>query len=81
MKSGSSVRLFLVCAFLPLLSCLVARAGDAALAPAPPMGWNSWDAYGETITEAQVRANADWMAKPRGAWRSRLSTARLPMPG
>jgi len=63
MKSGSSVRLFLVCAFLPLLSCLVARAGDAALAPAPPMGWNSWDAYGETITEAQVRANADWMAK------------------
>ncbi len=27
------------------------------------MGWNSWDSYGETITEAQVRANADWMAK------------------
>ena len=32
-------------------------------APTPPMGWNSWDSYGETITEAQVRANADWMAK------------------
>ncbi len=26
------------------------------------MGWNSWDSYGESITEAQVRANADWMA-------------------
>jgi hypothetical protein len=23
----------------------------------PPMGWNSWDAYGLTITEAQFRAN------------------------
>jgi hypothetical protein len=27
------------------------------LAPAPPMGWNSWDAYGLTIDEAQYRAN------------------------
>ena len=27
-------------------------------APTPPMGWNSWDAYGLTITEAQFRANA-----------------------
>ncbi len=28
-------------------------------APTPPMGWNSWDAYGLTITEAQFRANAE----------------------
>lgn len=27
------------------------------------MGWNSWDSYGQTITEAQFKANADWMAK------------------
>jgi hypothetical protein len=27
------------------------------------MGWNSWDPYGENINEAQVRANAEWMAK------------------
>ena len=27
------------------------------------MGWNSWDAYGLTITEEEFRANADWMAK------------------
>ena len=26
------------------------------------MGWNSWDAYGTSVREAQVRANADWMA-------------------
>lgn len=26
------------------------------------MGWNSWDSYGTTVREAQVKANADWMA-------------------
>jgi alpha-galactosidase len=34
-----------------------------ALALTPPMGWNSWDGYGTTINEAQVRANAQWMAE------------------
>ena len=33
------------------------------LAATPPMGWNSWDSYGLTITEAEYKANADWMAK------------------
>src|SRR6516225_12266794 len=32
------------------------------LAPTPPMGWNSWDSYGRSITEADIKANADWMA-------------------
>lgn len=31
-------------------------------APTPPMGWNSWDCYGPTVTEAEVKANADYMA-------------------
>ncbi len=31
-------------------------------AKTPPMGWNSWDAYGPTITEPEVKANADYMA-------------------
>jgi hypothetical protein len=26
------------------------------------MGWNSWDSYGTTVTEAEVKANADYMA-------------------
>ena len=40
-----------------------AHAGLAqSVAPAPPMGWNSWDSYGTTVTEAQVKANADVMA-------------------
>jgi hypothetical protein len=33
-----------------------------ANAPAPPMGWNSWDCFGTTLTEAQAKAEADAMA-------------------
>lgn len=29
----------------------------------PPMGWNSWDCFGAAVTEAQVRENAEYMAK------------------
>lgn len=32
-------------------------------ATTPPLGWNSWDCYGPTVTEAETRANADYMAK------------------
>ncbi|HUX58566.1 MAG TPA: glycoside hydrolase family 27 protein [Bacteroidales bacterium] len=31
-------------------------------AQTPPMGWNSWDCYGPTVVEAEVKANADYMA-------------------
>ncbi|MCU0456588.1 MAG: glycoside hydrolase family 27 protein [Bacteroidales bacterium] len=30
-------------------------------APTPPMGWNSWDCYGPTVVEDEVKANADYM--------------------
>jgi alpha-galactosidase len=33
------------------------------LAPTPPMGWNSWQPYGATITGAEYKANAEWLAK------------------
>ena len=33
------------------------------LAPTPPMGWNSWNCYGASVTEAEVKQNADYMAK------------------
>ena len=32
-------------------------------AATPPMGWNSWDAYGTAVRERDVKANADFMAK------------------
>ncbi|CAI9682899.1 glycoside hydrolase family 27 protein [Elizabethkingia anophelis] len=28
----------------------------------PPMGWNSWDSYGPTVEEHEVKANADYMS-------------------
>ncbi len=32
-------------------------------AQTPPMGWNSWDCYGPTVVESEVKANADYMAE------------------
>lgn len=32
-------------------------------AKTPPMGWNSWDCYGPTVEEHEVKSNADYMAK------------------
>jgi alpha-galactosidase len=37
--------------------------GETSLAATPPMGWNSWDSYGETVSESDIRANAAWMAE------------------
>ena len=49
-------------------AALTAAFGGAAfaqplLAPTPPMGWNSWDSFGTTVTEGEVKANAGYMAK------------------
>ncbi|KRG10855.1 alpha-galactosidase [Virgibacillus soli] len=32
-------------------------------AKTPPMGWNSWDCYGASVREDEVKAHADFMAK------------------
>jgi hypothetical protein len=45
-----------------VLLCSFAIA-QSSPAPTPPMGWNSWDSYGTTVREEQVKANADWMAE------------------
>lgn len=42
----------------------VQRAFDLAqIAPTPPMGWNSWDAYGEAVPESDIRDSAKFMAE------------------
>ncbi len=48
------------CAFLT-----VAAQGSAGadLAGTPPMGWNSWDSYGLSVTESEFKQNADWLAQ------------------
>jgi alpha-galactosidase len=35
-------------------------AGDG-VAPTPPMGWNSYDAFGSTVDESQFKAEVDFM--------------------
>lgn len=51
---------------LLLTMCMIALVSHAQTfrqwAPTPPMGWNSWDCYGPTVTENEVKANADYMA-------------------
>jgi alpha-galactosidase len=49
--------------YLPFLLIMLSRLHCAAadLAPTPPMGWNSWDSYGLTVTEAEFKANVSWL--------------------
>lgn len=42
---------------------LVAKDDVPAVAATPPMGWNSWDSYGESVSEQDIRANARVMAE------------------
>lgn len=52
--------------FLIIVICAVqlqAQQNFKQWAKTPPMGWNSWDCYGPTVTEQEVKANADYMAK------------------
>jgi hypothetical protein len=32
------------------------------VAVTPPMGWNSWDCYGASVNEEEIRGNAEYMA-------------------
>lgn len=60
--AGSVIALATVLAVvLPAQTPRPARPAQV-LAATPPMGWNSWDCFGTTVTEAEVKANADYMA-------------------
>ena len=63
LNAPSTAFLFLV-AFVAMTASrtLPIHAQSPLLAPVPPMGWNSWDAYGTTVREDEVKANADVMA-------------------
>lgn len=38
------------------------------LCPLPPLGWNSWDCFGTTVREEEVKANAETMAARLAAY-------------
>lgn len=56
-------RLILVAAAVMCCSGVQAQSTQATVAPTPPMGWNSWDSFGLSVTEPEFRANAGWMAQ------------------
>ncbi len=69
---------------LPLLACGHKTGDFHDLTPTPPMGWNSWDAYGVTVNEQEIRDITDYMAEKLlplgweyvvidGAWNSPLT--------
>jgi alpha-galactosidase len=59
-----TIAAFLVCLQDPIV--IIKKAKPLPFhrwAAKPPLGWNSWDCYGTSITEAQFRANVEVMAK------------------
>ncbi|MGJ1269769.1 glycoside hydrolase family 27 protein [Sphingobacterium spiritivorum] len=41
----------------------VVQTDFKTFAVTPPMGWNSWDCYGPTVEEHEVKSNADYMSR------------------
>src|SRR5215470_1437587 len=60
--SGALIVIAVVLIVIPM-SKPAAPESTSTLAATPPMGWNSWDAYAETVSESDIRANAKWMAE------------------
>ncbi|HTZ20128.1 MAG TPA: NPCBM/NEW2 domain-containing protein [Opitutaceae bacterium] len=64
MPTSALTRLFVV---LTALGTGLLRAAEPlpfyTWAEKPPMGWNSWDCFATTVTEAQTKAHADIMAE------------------
>jgi alpha-galactosidase len=57
-----SHRTLLSAVFLAIIVVAAALSHAQTLAPTPPMGWNSWDAYGLTIDETDFKANTSVLA-------------------
>jgi len=63
MLAKRSFILTIVFAFFQCVAVFAQQTPEfPAWAPTPPMGWNSWDCYGPTVREDEVKANADYMA-------------------
>ncbi|MBV9156593.1 MAG: glycoside hydrolase family 27 protein [Acidobacteriaceae bacterium] len=58
-----SFRIAAVAAVALAVTLIRTQGQNTPLAPSPPMGWNSWDSYGLSVTQNEFEANADWMAQ------------------
>lgn len=61
--AGCAVLLFSACNANKQQKEVFKKGEFKAWAQTPPMGWNSWDCYGPTVEEHEVKANADYMEK------------------
>jgi alpha-galactosidase len=68
------VNVLVLSLFFSLFSCQMKIKDDSltkksldpffdTLALKPPMGWNSYDNFDNSVTEADVKANADYIAE------------------
>ncbi|MDQ2948316.1 MAG: glycoside hydrolase family 27 protein, partial [Acidobacteriota bacterium] len=39
------------------------QSGTSLIASTPPMGWNSWDSYGLSVSQGEFQANVEWMSQ------------------
>jgi len=68
MNINSFKLLFALTAMVLIASCNTPKKKEEKVdfkqwAQTPPMGWNSWDCYGPTVKEHEIKANADYMAE------------------
>lgn len=64
MRNRLSILLIATLLFLHILPGTAgAQLAFHRWAQRPPMGWNSWDSFATTVTEAQTKAQADFMAQ------------------
>ncbi|MDZ7606438.1 MAG: glycoside hydrolase family 27 protein [Cyclobacteriaceae bacterium] len=61
--SALSIIIFLADCSSPKKNDTEAKKDFKLWAQTPPMGWNSWDCYGPTVEEHEVKINADYMAE------------------
>src|ERR1035438_333348 len=62
-RMKSTLTLLLIALPLVLNSAPASAAFSNGVAATPPMGWNSYDAWGTSITETETLANAAAMSK------------------
>jgi alpha-galactosidase len=64
MKLKKQLLWLLVCCMIGIPNLMAQTKKDYhAWAATPPLGWNSWDCFGTTVTEQQIKDQADAMAK------------------
>ncbi|WP_069659938.1 glycoside hydrolase family 27 protein [Arcticibacter eurypsychrophilus] len=54
--------IFIILCGVTILAQAQPKSSFKSWAQTPPMGWNSWDCYGSTVTESEVKSNADYMS-------------------